>query len=212
MSNINIETRTENKRGCGYRKGGGKYMVSFGIPRGCGKLPIELTRCPCCDAGIKPSRGWTWIDGDAIIGSKECRFHKDPGARIDCSDCPLSRTVGRVGLLWIGEKFYPTPADWTREALQMGVSRRVSAIPKDFKVGETIVFVAHRKAIQKSLVVGEEPEFIPGIFHVFTPTAIEYVVKGDETDEELERLTDRGFKLIKVIPNEEQTEPLDQGA
>ena len=52
----------EQKRGCGYRKVGGLYMVGGGIGVPCDRLPYELTVCPCCSQGVKQSRGWTWID------------------------------------------------------------------------------------------------------------------------------------------------------
>lgn len=40
--------------------------------------------------------------------------------------------------------------------------------------------------------------YTPGIFQMFQPQAIEYVVKGDETDDELEKLAKRGFTLVKI--------------
>lgn len=43
-----VRTSVEGARGCGYRKAGGIYLVSGGIPRPCGKLPIPLTTCPTC--------------------------------------------------------------------------------------------------------------------------------------------------------------------
>jgi hypothetical protein len=104
----------------------------------------------------------------------------------------------RVGLLWVGEKYYPTAQEFTREANFMGTSKRISAIPKDIEVGKTWVYLAHRKAISKITEKGEI-EFAPGIFRAFRPERIEYVVKGTETEEELEKLEKRGLTLIKVI-------------
>jgi len=110
------------------------------------------------------------------------------------------------GLLWIGEKFYDTPQDFTKEANNMGVSRRLSAVPNDFIVGETWVMVAHRKAVQ-SINDGGEIDFSPGIFHAFRPTAIEYVVKPDDDEEKLKAMEKRGFTLVRVIKEESlQTE------
>ena len=56
--------------------------------------------------------------------------------------------MGRVGLIWVGEKFYPTPQDFCAEAEKMGISRRIPAVPNDFVLGETWVWLAHRKAIE----------------------------------------------------------------
>lgn len=130
--------------------------------------------------------------------------------------------IKRAGLLWIGEKFYPTPADWIRESREQGISRRIHAVPNDFEVGKTWVCVAHIKAIKKPCDHGIEPHpdqtvaetltaqancdlcdkdgfvYTPGIFQMFQPQAIEYVVKGDETDDELEKLAKRGFTLVKI--------------
>lgn len=210
-----IRTSMESARGCGYRAGGGLYLVSGGIPRSCGKLPIPLTVCPTCSTGIKPARGWTWVQADAIIDPVVCDSQGDY-----CSVCPLSRPLGRAGLLWIGEKFYPTPLEWMEESLKMGVSRRISHVPKELELGKTWVLVAHRKAIktgcphcegswQFTNEAGDKTgecgycekgyDYTPAIFHAFLPTAIEYIVKGDETDEELTKLEKRGLSLVKVI-------------
>ncbi len=40
----------------------------------------------------------------------------------------------------------------------------------------------------------------PGIFQVFRPSHVEYVVRGDETEEDLEALRERGIVLVDVIP------------
>jgi hypothetical protein len=113
--------------------------------------------------------------------------------------------MGQVGLLWVGEKFYPTPYDFSQEAGVMGISRRIPALPKDFKLGETWVFLAHQKACWESR---PETPWVrdprPGIFRIFKPIAVEYVTRGDETPEELEKLRERGITPVKVVPAEEQ--------
>jgi len=43
--------------------------------------------------------------------------------------------------------------------------------------------------------------FSAGIFSAFVPSAIEYVTKGSETEEELEALVKRGITPIKVVRN-----------
>lgn len=228
---VSISTRVEGRRGCGYRKGGGLYLVCVGIPRACGRLPIPCDRCPTCGHGIKPTRSWTWMDADALFLAFPCKTPEQPEAEVHCPTCPLGRPIGKAGLLWIGEKFYPTPEDWTRESVAMGPSRRIPAVPKGFEVGKTWVLVGHRKAIErpcpcatrKQDEIGMDfeeanPECeqcegfgkvtLPGIFHMFQPTAVEYVVKGDETEEELERMEKRGLTLIRVVRKEDKTEAL----
>lgn len=196
-----IEERREGKRGCGYRKGGGIYVCSAGIAQPCGRLPIPLTCCPCCSQGIKPSRGWTWVDADKLFEANTCAR-----AGRDCILCPLGDKLGRAGLLWIGEKYYATPGDFSMEAAQKGISRRLSQVPRDFKVGDTSVLLAHRKCIRNDEVAAgtlqgldlKDAVWTPGVFQLFLPTAIEYIVSDNESPEELQKLADRGFTLVRV--------------
>lgn len=199
---MNIETRLDQKRGCGWRKPGGLYIISGGVSAPCGLLPIPLTICPTCSCGIKPSRGWTWVDIKALRDDRICKASSEL-----CFGCPLSSdNLGkRQGLLWIGGAFYERPSDWISEAVKQGISRRISAIPKDFKIGDTWVLVAHREVIPQMVVDGITL-YDPAIFHAFKPTAIEYVVKGDETEDELERLVKRGITPVQVVRIGDQAE------
>lgn len=168
----------------------------------CNKLPIQLVVCPCCNQGIKPSRSGGWIDSKFVLNAP-C-FGSDK----NCGTCGMSdpkRLGDRLWNIWIGESFYPTPEDFVKESMQpgpdgrpMGVSRRVNSIPKGFTIGETWVSLSHRFCKTGTTAEGL-PELNPGIFQVWRPSFIEYVVKGTETDEELDRLEKRGFTLIKVV-------------
>jgi hypothetical protein len=198
---IHIETRVEKARGCGYRKGGGIYLVAGGIGSECCKLPFELSVCPCCSAGIKQTRGFTWVSSD-LFGLKPCFEPKE------ADTCPMNIQHEKVGLLWVGEKFYPTADHFTKEANAMGVSKRIAQVPHDFEVGKTWIYLAHPKAMSK---VGPEGlEFGPGVFRAFKPERIEYVVTGKETEEELERMAKRGFTLVKVIRDIDQQMQIDE--
>lgn len=195
---MNIRTSVEGKRGCGYRKAGGLYLVSEGMGTYCGALPIELSVCPCCHHGIKPSRGWTWIDLSALAAVRGCQ--KEGG----CGKCPIADAkIQQCGLLWIGEKFYATPTAFAREARNMGISRRIPAVPRGFVVGESWVALAHRKAIESEFKLEEKPTYKAAIFHVFCPQAIEYIVKKGDSKEKLEDMEKRGISLVKVIRKEE---------
>jgi hypothetical protein len=197
---MNIKTVIEKKRGCGYREPGGLYLRTDGIGRICGALPIELVVCPTCHQGIKPARGWTWINIAELEEVNGCDG-------IKCGDCPIADAmIQTAGLLWIGEKFYRTPMDFAREGAEMGISRRITMVPRGFKLGETWVAVAHRKCIPvwKDEAKRELGEPKPGIFHIFKPSRIEYVVKEFDPQDKLERLEKRGITLVKVV--REQTE------
>lgn len=201
-----IHSRTESKRGCGFRKKGGKYFVSDGIGRPCGRLPIPLVSCPCCNQGIKQSRGFTWISGKLLEGH-DCSF----ATKSNCRACPLGniQKIDRLGLMWVGGKFYPSTSSFTEEANRLGVSKRIAQIPRDFVLGETWIALAHPEAV---MIAGEkgELEIKPGIFHLFKPTRIEYIVKGTESEEELDAMEARGFTLINILNN--GGEDFDQGS
>src|SRR4029077_876590 len=107
-----IETRYDRERGCGWRKEGGLYLVADGLSRACGKLPMPLTVCPTCHAGIKPVRSWTWIAARHLLGQQPCVNIES------CGGCPLFELPEKAGLLWVGGAFYKTPRDWTTEAVR----------------------------------------------------------------------------------------------
>lgn len=133
----------EAKRGCGYRKIGGLYLVSGpgGMP--CDRLPISLDVCPVCSHGFKQARGFTWTDVAGLVGG----IHPNCQDEFPCPLCMATGDMGKAGLLWIGEKFYKTPEDFDRESAHLGVSRRIHALPRGFKVGETWILLAHPKTV-----------------------------------------------------------------
>jgi hypothetical protein len=107
------------------------------------------------------------------------------------------------GLLWVGSKFYPSTSDFNTEAREMGISRRITMVPRGFRIGETWVALAHRKA-SVNLTSPNDFGEVGGIFHIFCPQRIEYVVKEFDPKDKLERLEKRGITLVRVI--REQTE------
>lgn len=208
-----IQTVYDSKRGCGWRKVGGLYLRSDNAGVSCGVLPLELKPCPTCAAmGLKcrtiPSRGFTWIDPSRLFDWKSIRCERHPLLNSAvypdlCRDCSMSVVAGleHVGLLWIGEKFYPTPDDFIKEARAQGVSRRLphGHIPKGFKVGEHFIMLAHKKAVLHASNDGKSLfDYFPGVVVVFRPDRIEAVVTGDESDEEIEGLVERGLTPVKV--------------
>jgi len=156
------EIREEKKRGCGWRKESGLYLISSGLDRPCGLLPFPLEICPTfgqADVG-KPARGWTWINPKEITRGLVCSTSNVCPA----GGCDWTKHE-RAGLLWIGEKFYPTPQHFEREAWVQGVSKRVAHIPHGFELGSTWVLLAHRK-VSLYLPTG----YGPAIFRAFLPT------------------------------------------
>lgn len=181
----------EARRGCGYRKVGGIYLVGGGVGMECCKLPILLTVCPCCGNGIKQSRGWQWIDPKPWIAGS-CT---EGGGR--ALICPLAGGAGtlgdKVGLLWIGTQFYPTPEHFVRESASMGISRRIKSVPRGFVVGESWVFLAHPKvrpyteqvpASDSDPAVTETVQkWKAGVFRIFKPTALEIIITTSQSQD-----------------------------
>ena len=162
----------EARRGCGFRKVGGLYMVGSGFGTPCDRLPYILEVCPCCGAGIKQTRGWTWVTPELLFGGNHTFGSSlDKGESLcRCKTaCPLCHNVkgmGKAGLLWVGAQFYPTIEHFEAEAKALGVSRRITAIPRDFEMGKTWILFAHPRGVIKA--TGElTAAYVPAIFRVW---------------------------------------------
>jgi len=75
-------------------------------------------------------------------------------------------------LLWVGWGSYPTIKSFISEAKEMGVSRRISKIPRDLVLGKSKVFLAHDE--------GETHDAV--IFGYFMPTSIEQIIFDETTN------------------------------
>lgn len=175
------------------------------LSKPCGRMPIPLTTCPCCGRGIRPSRGWTWVEPNELLRATEDEKCKTPSL---CRKCPIGEGIegmleGVAGLLWIGAKHYPTPEAFIKETHTMGISRRLNTVPRDFVLGETWVLLAHRRAIHAPLEIGSEPEWTPGIFQIFKPTSLEIVCDGSESEDIIESYKNRGLTPVIVRPVQE---------
>lgn len=189
----------EAKRGCGYRKVGGLYLVSGELSESCDRLPFELSTCPCCGEGIKQARGWTWIEPNRLFES----FHESCICSNFCPVCnphtifynpETEKSDKKAGLIWIGKQHYPTTRDFIKEGVSQGVSRRINSIHRGFELGKTWVLLAHPEAVTRlptedevektdaDLFNGNANIEVPGIFCVFKPTRIERIIKQSEYD------------------------------
>lgn len=205
----------EPKRGCGWRKIGGIYLVGGGAAVPCDRLPIPLDICPCCGRGIKQARGWTWVDVGKLVQGPHCVGDSNLGDSVPCREaefCPLCgnpESLGRAGLLWIGEQFYKTVGEFLAEGATLGFSRRISAVPRGFEAGKTWVLLAHPKAVvkpcepcRKTGGVGVPIKKcgqcggrvflrLPGVFYLWCPSRIEKILpesaRGSEEAAELEK-------------------------
>jgi hypothetical protein len=219
----------EAKRGCGYRKAGGIYLVSGGVGEPCERLPVPIVTCDHCKRpGIEFTRSIQWIGVSyALSGARACAFTPDHCTRcVICQPVLMEREADpkdKFAIMWIGESHYATPLDWAKESNQLGVSRRLSAIPKEMVLGKSWVLVAHNSAITKKCetckglgYVGEAAKDAdpcetcdgkgkigtPGIFHAFRPHGYELVVtpsmKNQEWVKDLVKKHGDALKLVEV--------------
>lgn len=194
----NVKSVIEGKRGCGYRKPGGIYFRSDTPGEPCGKLPLELHNCPVCNEGIKFSRNYKWINPSILFRDQECRFlrEKKEGCRAWCKLNDQNITdLTKSLLIWIGDKHYSV-SSFSQEAVEMGISRKIKSVPRGFVIGESWIMLAHTKCF--STVIADEEINKAGIFMAWKPERIEYVVRGDESEDELNALELKGFSLVKI--------------
>jgi len=184
----------EQARGCGFRKVGGLYLCADGPGMDCCKLPIIFKTCPTCGSGVKQTRGFQWIDPRPWVKPGNCTSELSEF----CALAHPERLGDRVGLLWIGAEFYPTPGDFTWEALQMGVSRRLRGVPRGFEAGKTWVWLAHPR-IQKD---GEE--WLGGVFQAIRPDRLEKIVTDIEAcdADEMAKLAAAGITPV-IVPHDD---------
>ncbi len=197
MSHPAVSVKIEGERGCGYRKPGGLYLVNDGPGESCGRIPFPLGVCSCCGEGFRPSRGYRWVDGGRILGTAPACAYLPDGCRDTCSFRSGNEDeIGRAILVWVSADSYPTTADFLKEAQAMGISRRITgdALPRGLVIGETWMFLAHKQAIDAL-----SPEPAPGVFHAFQPSRVEYVVTGEESDEEIESMVARGISPVQIF-------------
>lgn len=202
----------EAKRGCGYRKVGGLYLVGDYTAIACDRLPYRLTVCPICGAGIKVGRGMTKINPLVLFGLHEpCDDELRPCFVCDPTDEPAY-------IMRVGEKYYPTPQDFINEGVTLGFSKRIAQIPREFTLGQTIIYLAHDKACavtvepngqddttqsdQPKLIEAEEIKRVPGIFSAFIPKRIEKIYWQSDidkmSDKEKKALARRGITPVGV--------------
>jgi hypothetical protein len=222
-----IHVSVERPRGCGYRKvgPGGLSLYLVGSPTGevCERLPFPLTTCPGCGGGIKFSRGLQHIDAATLFAadaaptccaSPMAAFLGLPGREHHHDLCTMCapETAPDAWLMWVGREFY-SPTSFHREAMRLGVSKRISALPRGFTPGESVVYLAHLDAVPPwhrahpdfDRMTGRAPEAKPaaGVIMVFRP-ALDIVVDTTDTDqlppyarELAERFPDTA-RLVKV--------------
>jgi hypothetical protein len=210
----------EQERGCGWRQAGGFYLIGDGMSLHCDALPIDLDPCSECGYVIPKSRGMQMIHS-GYLKPKILFKHATPnrareyGEKVlkNCTDdfpCPICQLSfgDKFAVMTVSSRFY-TPTSFMKEATKQGVSKRVrpDVLPKEFKLGETWVFLAHAEAIEikRRKVVNkdqEEPEYTSefrrGLFYAFKPSRIEAVVDDTTPAAKIAELHKKGYNVVKV--------------
>lgn len=215
-----MELSYEEERGCGYRKPGkdglGIYLMGQGDFETCERLPFPISVCPCCGHGIKFSRGFTWIDPTQLFSAEVEPFCDYASSASDiisdnhhnhnnCAICSPWTVGNRAGLMWVGESHYPTPHHFAREAREMGISKKIGAIPRGFEIGQNIIYMAHRKAFTDW--DNAEHPVSPGVFMTFKPTHVDLVVNDTVPARAAAIKKDLGDKanIITVVKRTQKT-------
>lgn len=222
----------EQRRGCGYRKISATYLEGDpGRGYDCGRLPLPVRPCPLCDQRPAFTRNLQRITPANLLHvGKQCA-----AAPKHCAGCPLNEAVKQetAGLMWVGEQFY-TPEEFTREAVELGASKRVSwPLPKWFKIGKTWVFLAHGAACVEECVTcrggatgppravgglalevtqcedcngaGSVPA--PGAFHIWMPLRAVRIIPDTMPGEERRALWKDGLTLVAVPADDPDHQP-----
>lgn len=216
-----VRKESKERRGCGFRKAGGLYLVGPPFGSVCDRLVFKLVPCDICGKKHEHNRGLSRVTGKEVFHYSHdvdlkteaaARGEEPPGfsSLCECNDeCPACNPqTETAGLMWVGRQHYPKYQDFCEEAVKLGVSKRVANIPSWFKVGETWVFLAHIECAPHTVpastesLMPEETILVSGVFRAFVPQRIEKVMNESEaaelTDEEVQELEDQGVEVVTV--------------
>ena len=205
----------EQKRGCGYRKVGSLYLIGGGMAVPCDALPLLLIPCETCGFELPFLRSIMMLKS-SFIGylTKEHGLMDREGELKPCtcsSACPICfpENLGeKAGLMWVGNRYY-SPQAFIKEAISMGVSKKIATIPKDLLIGKTWIVLAHKKVpfykeIEGGMRLYDAKPNKPAIFYAFKPTGIEKLIwKSEATAEVIRDLEDRGITPVLVPDGDE---------
>lgn len=200
----------EARRGCGFRKVNALYLCGDYIPTECDRLPLKLEACPVCGAGVHFTRSMTSINPYKLFGEHSTRDTDCIDTVRPCHVCDPPDATAYV--MMVGVKHYPEPQDFAREALSMGVSKRIPFIPKNLELGKTILYLAHPRAVTVTIPPDEQDDTGPprlldaekngkalGIFLAFIPQRVEMPIWEKElTPKKRKELEKRGITPIPI--------------
>jgi hypothetical protein len=110
--------------------------------------------------------------------------------------------MGKAGLLWVGAQFYPTIEHFEAEAKALGVSRRITAIPRDFEMGKTWILFAHPRGVIKA-TSELQAAYVPAIFRVWRPDRLERIYNESQRGSDAVKADEkRGITPVFVPDND----------
>lgn len=211
---MKVEILIEKERGCGYRSSGpdgvGIYLMGEGVFETCERLPFPLRMCSCCGETIGHFRGFKWINSGVLFSPDRVPICScGPGDPHDHLACLVCAPPDRAGLMWVGSTHY-TPSQFIAEAREMGISKRISALPKDFEFGNHPIYLAHTHAVVGDAKFGDGmPDKTPGVFMCFWPTHVDLVI-DDENNvppkalELAKKYGEENVRIAKIVKDIEQ--------
>ncbi len=170
---------------------------------------MSIPTCDKCNRPLlHPIRGIQKFNPNQVFG--ECT-----GFITGCDSCGASRVSGMLPLcnppakgyiIWVGEAYYDTPDTFLNEAIEMGISRKIRAVPKDLKIGD-YVYVGFRKAVPTDETGRDGLRiFAPGVFSVFPVRRIEKLLTEEQQQDQtyISRLVEKGITpVVEYIETEE---------
>ena len=173
----------EPKRGCGYRKVGGIYLVGDDLTLdACHRLPLPIK--------MAFFRGYLVINPYQEFRKCNC----DPQHGQGCFVCNPPNQNNH-GLMFVGESYY-TPSNFIDEARRLGVSKRIPYVPAHCIPGHSIVYLAIKNMPFKQT---QGTIYQPAVFFAFRIKRIEQLIWNSQaTDEMLAAMAKKGLTPVRI--------------
>lgn len=189
------------KRGCGFRRIGGTYVVgeiptvSFNKSQICPNLPLNIPECPTCGHTIPFFR--------SIKKINPLELFLPPVNKCKDKNCPFCNIPGeRAWIMWVGKKYYTTDT-FINEAITTGVSKRVPFRPEGFKDGDW-VYLAYPKVFEIPRK-GKKSKWKPGFFCAFKAQQFERIIPEKKSNDQT-YLNSLGEGITAVIEDPDKTQ------
>lgn len=209
MQTMAVKVMVRGERGCGTRNTRGYYLCGGeGLQVKCHRLPLPIPICEACERPlIVPIRGIQMIEPTKIW--TVCPEIHNPGYLCHALTCPICEPPEKAYVVWVGESYYETPDSFLNEAQEMGISRKIHAVPEGLEVGDWI-YLGFRKYIPTGEYKRDGTEIKePGIFHAYQVHTIEKLLTEKQQKDQyyVKTLLDRGITPVVEVDSEADIKP-----